>query len=263
MARKYEVTNLSRGPRGFHTIDRGEVVIPRHASEVITVSGNTEEMLLAMGRKGEVEVSDLGAVDALDHDGDGKKGGAAPALKPAVETVTLGADTKGVQEALAEAKKAVETETARADKAEAELAALKEPKRYTVGPLLAALLDDAGIENFADLQPVLEAIEEALQPVEGVSDASSGGTDGADGPAAETVENAGPAEYAPSMDFAKLNDDQLRAFLKAAEVTVHPQTKTPKLVEKALAADRAQWDEAQKALAAGGAPAQPENDEAV
>lgn len=73
------------------------------------------------------------------------------------------------------------------------------------------------------------------------------GKDGADAADKSAPAADGPkeGEYAPSLDFEALDEDQLRAYLKSKEVAFHPATGKPKLVAKALEADRAEWDEAQ------------------
>lgn len=156
MAQRYEVTNLTRGPKGFHEVGKAEpTIIGRGATETLVVEGDIERILHAMADKNppQVELNDLGPAE-------GKKASAPPA-KPAAT----------------DPKKPAET-----------------PPAPPPGP-------DA---------------------------------------------NAKPGEYQPSMDFENLEDDQLRGFLKAAEVNVHPATGRPKLIAKALETDRKQWDEAQK-----------------
>lgn len=243
MARKYEVTNLAKGPRGFHTVDRGEVIIGRHETEVITVEGGVEKLLLAMVESREVEANDLGAAGATDHDKDGKKGGAkAPLPAPGDDAAAK-----------------LKAERDRADAAEARANDLEAEKGRLEGQVEALRAEVSRLTTEATGAPAAPAAPGETEP-------GTGGTDGAAGPAADaaTIENAAPAEYAPSLDFESLDEEQLRGFLKAAEVTFHPQTGKPKLVEKALAADRAQWDEAQAALKPAPAPdAAAEQQEAV
>lgn len=150
MAQKYEVTNLTRGPKGFHEVGKATpTIIARGATETLVVEGDIERLLHRMADKTppQVELVDLGPVE--------DKKAPAPAAKP-----------------------------------------------------------------------VSPAPKPAPRP--------------APTPPAE-------GEYAPSMDFEALDEEQLRGFLKTAEVNFHPATGKPKLVAKALEADRAAWDEAQKA----------------
>lgn len=179
MARRYEVTNLALGPRGFVEVGKSRpTILARGQTEVLEVAGDTEKLLLRMRDKKppQVEATDLGAVKA-EAPAAASAAAPAPAPRPAENPVPTG---RREGESLEDAQ-------ARFD----------------------ALPDEQKARDFPDGRPV--------------------------------------AQYEPSMDFDALEDEQLRAFLKDAEVNFHPATGHKKLVEKALEADRAQWDEAQKA----------------
>lgn len=93
MPTRYEVTNLDIRPLGFPEAGKAkETVIPRGATKVLTVESSIGNLLEQMAKpRGEkrpqIELSNLGDVAALDHDGDKKIGGGRAATpKPAPGT---------------------------------------------------------------------------------------------------------------------------------------------------------------------------------
>lgn len=154
MAQKYDVTNLTRGPRGFHEVGKSEpTVIARGQTLPLVVEGDIEKLLHRMADKTppQVEIVDRGPADE------------AKAPAPTKKTVAAAAP-----------------------------------------------------------------------------------------PAPAANEPPKPGEYAPTLEFDKMDADQLRAYLTVEQVNFHPATGQPKLLAKALEHDRAQWDEAQKKKPAAG-----------
>lgn len=191
MARKYEITNLRSGPFGFHEVGKAKpTMLGRGQTEVLTLEGGIEKLALSMAEKREIELADLGPVEPLDHDGDGRKGGTAPAA-PAPGGTT-------------------------------EPAPKPEP-------------------TLAERQA---AYDKAV-------------ADGSETLATDFPDGRPEAGYEPSLDFETLDEDALRAFLKTAEVQFHPATGKPKLVAKALEADRAAWDEQKAAAKKAGGSGEP------
>lgn len=98
MATRYEITNISTRPLGFPEVGKSKTTeVGRGETAVLTVHASIGRLIEKMGDKpigggrAQLEVSNLGEVADLDHDGDGRMGGgrkktvetSAPAPKPA------------------------------------------------------------------------------------------------------------------------------------------------------------------------------------
>lgn len=238
MGRNIELTNLTASPRGFHELGAVKPTILGRGESTdgpVTVSDHTFSILAKDAEREPRPIWDLTdhGSTGVDHDGDKRMGGSiAAGTKLATGErgeevhLTLTADLKAVQAIADEAQKAL---------AEAQV----EINRLN-----------------SEVDRLTEELDTANKALQAAGSAQNGG--GASG-ATETNpapvdpragDNPGkPAEYAPSQNFDKLEDAALRAFLDAEPaVEYHKLTGHAKLVDKALAKDRAAWDAAQAAL---------------
>lgn len=103
MGTRFEITNISQGPKGFPEIGKSrETVIARGDTKVLTVAPSIADLIRRMAkpkegqRRADLEISDLGPVDALDHDGDDRKGGTRQPTTPAPAPAPAPAGTGGL-----------------------------------------------------------------------------------------------------------------------------------------------------------------------
>lgn len=264
MARKVSVTNLAHGPRGWpESGERQPTILKRGETKTLTVDDVIFQTLerQAKGEKPEVELEVLGEVD-------GRSAEAAMRSASIAVTAAAGADVaRDFEVKLREAQAKYETaaeklervQVATAEKDETilrqaeEIARLtegSEPKEYTVGPFVERALAAAGLENLSDIQAALDAIEAAFQPFAkfdpdgdnkpgGVAQQAAAPKSDENGQSGdEKPGNTGSDGGAERDHFDDMDDDQLRAFIKAqTQKDPHPNAKRETLLKKAREAD--------------------------
>lgn len=257
MGRRVSVTNLALGPRGWPELGKKDpTTLARGQTETLEVADNVFQLLqkMAMGDKPEVELEDMGEI-ALPTGSD------APAQKgesPKTETITISGE--GIQEAVDKAlesvkadlenrEETIQRQAEEIDRLTREAEAREgddETKTYTVGPFVEKVLKAFDIQNFSDVQLVLDAIEAAFEPFakfDPDGDLKPGGAAGA-----ETTDQTGEtqSQQAPGGGadgdrkdhFDDMDDAALRKFILAQTgKDPHPNAKRETLLKKAREAD--------------------------
>lgn len=264
MARKVSVTNLGLGPRGWpESGERQPTILKRGETKTLTVDDVIFQTLerQAQGDKPEIELEVLGEVDSRTTRSDIMRSASTAAASAALaETGVFEAKLKEAQakyETAAEKLERVQVATAEKDETilrqAQEIARLtegSEPKEYTVGPFVERALAAAGLENLADIQAALDAIEAAFEPFAkfdpdgdgkpgGVAQQAAAPNSGENGQSGdEKPGNTGADGGAERDHFDDMDDDQLRAFIKAqTQKDPHPNAKRETLLKKAREAD--------------------------
>lgn len=265
MARKVSVTNLGLGPRGWpESGERQPTILKRGETKTLTVDDVIFQTLerQAQGDKPEIELEVLGEVDSK-----ATRSAMLQAVDAAAGARGSLADTSAFEAKLKDAQAKYETaveklervQVATAEKDETilrqaeEIARLtegSEPKEYTVGPFVERALAAAGLENLADIQAALDAIEAAFEPFAkfdpdgdgkpgGVAQQAAAPNSGENGQSGdEKPGNTGSDGGAERDHFDDMDDDQLRAFIKAqTQKDPHPNAKRETLLKKAREAD--------------------------
>lgn len=269
MARKVSVTNLGLGPRGWpESGERQPTILKRGETKTLTVDDVIFQTLerQAQGDKPEIELEVLGEVDskatrsaalsAVSAIASAASAGRAPLLDASAFEAKL-KETQAKYETAAEKLERVQVATAEKDETilrqAEEIARLtegSEPKEYTVGPFVERALAAAGLENLADIQAALDAIEAAFEPFAkfdpdgdgkpgGVAQQAAAPNSGENGQSGdEKPGNTGSDGGAERDHFDDMDDDQLRAFIKAqTQKDPHPNAKRETLLKKAREAD--------------------------
>lgn len=249
MGRRLEITNISKSPLGYNELGKSKpTMIQPFETEVLDLDDATANLIEAMANSDapKVEMVDKGQIEA----------GAA---KPPREKAASAADTMGDSELreentsltrqLISARQEIASLEDRLEASQRELATLQkasdgvEPKEYEVGDFVSRALERAGIENLADLQAALDAIEEAFEPFakfDPDGDLQPGGSAGAaDRQAAETQTSTTPPPGPQTDQFDDMDDDALRAYILAQppHKAAHVNAKRETLLKKARELD--------------------------
>ncbi len=264
MGRRVSVTNLALGPRGWPQLGTSEqTILKRGETQTLQVADNIFELLqrLSAGDKPEVELEDLGEIEdaslaARVTNIESVLASTEP--KGREEKVTISGE--GIQEAVDKALESVKgdleardqtierqaEEIERLTKELEEAGADGEAKTYTVGPFVEKVLKAFDIQNFSDVQLVLDAIEAAFEPFakfDPDGDLKPGGAAGA-----ETTDQTGETQTPPAPGggvegdkkdhFDDMDDAALRKFILAQTgKDPHPNAKRETLLKKAREAD--------------------------
>lgn len=261
MGRRVSVTNLALGPRGWPEIGKSQpTTLRRGETGTLEVADNVFQLLqrMASGDKPEVELEDMGEVQGDDLAArvtNIESVLASTAPKGREETLTISGE--GIQEAVDRALESVKGDLAERDQTierqaqeierlttEAEGRETQtDPKTYTVGPFVSKVCQAFDIQNFQDLQLVLDAIEAAFEPFakfDPDGDLKPGGAAGAetDDQTGQTQDTTGSKAGAEKDAFDDMDDVALRKFILAQTgKEPHPNAKRDTLLKKAREAD--------------------------
>lgn len=262
MGRRVSVTNLALGPRGWPQLGTSEqTILKRGETQTLQVADNIFELLqrLSAGDKPEVELEDLGEIEdaslaaRVTNIESAMATSAATATTGFVQT-SEGADIQAaVDKALEGMKGDLEARDQTIERQAQEIERLTneaegretetEPKTYTVGPFVSKVCQAFDIQNFQDLQLVLDAIEAAFEPFakfDPDGDLKPGGAAGAetDDQTGRTQDTTGSEGGAEKDAFDDMDDDALRKFILAQTGKgTHPNAKRDTLLKKAREAD--------------------------
>lgn len=248
MGRRLEITNISKSPLGYNELGKAKpTMIQPFETEVLDLDDATANLIEAMANSDapRVEMVDKGEIEA-------------GAEKPAREKPASAADTMGDPELreentsltrqLISARQEIASLEDRLEASQRELATLQkasdgvEPKEYEVGDFVSRALDRAGIENLADLQAALDAIETAFEPFakfDPDGDLQPGGAAPADRQSGDAQTSTTPPPGPQTDQFDDMDDDALRAYILAQppHKAAHVNAKRETLLKKARELD--------------------------
>lgn len=266
MGRRVSVTNLALGPRGWPEIGKAQpTILKRGQTETLEVPDNIFQTLqrMASGDKPEIELEDLGEVEdtglaarvatienalAVGADGNVRILGDVRVGQDALSVEDVQA---AVDKALESVKGDLETRDQTIERQAQEIERLTteaegretetDPKTYTVGPFVSKVCQAFDIQNFQDLQLVLDAIEAAFEPFakfDPDGDLKPGGAAGAEIQEGETQDPTKPPPGPQTDQFDDMDDVALRKFIFAqTQKEPHPNAKRETLLKKAREAE--------------------------